>query len=135
MQTSIIRPVAALALGALAALSVACGSQTGEADPNQRQGPAVTKPGAGQPGATNGAKPAENANTGAQTNTAGDTALKAAVEKKLADAGVSGVTVRVENGRVFLTGQVPKAQYTKAVQSAHEASPPNGVDPSGIKQV
>jgi osmotically-inducible protein OsmY len=62
-----------------------------------------------------------------------DTAIKSSVEANLAKAGITGVTVRVDGGVVYLTGKVPAASFVKANQAAQEATPkPTRVDNSGL---
>ena len=52
-----------------------------------------------------------------------DAAIKSAVEANLTKASITGVTVRVADGVVYLTGKVPAASFQKAVQAANEAKP------------
>jgi hypothetical protein len=132
-----------LGAGALLALAiggVGCGYGEGS-DTNQHQPPAATKPGAGQTGT--GALP-PNSNAGAAPaatpagapETAGDAAIRQAIERRLADAKITGVTVQVRGGRAFLSGLVPSAQYDAAVRAAEQArpTPDNGVDASALRK-
>jgi hyperosmotically inducible periplasmic protein len=79
---------------------------------------------------------ASNANARANTNanavttatatpspvsTSEDTAIKNKAEAALSKAGVTGVTVTVEDGVVTLKGDVPKAKLQDAVKAANEA--------------
>jgi hyperosmotically inducible protein len=50
-----------------------------------------------------------------------DTAVKNKTEAALTKAGVSGVTVEVNQGVVTLKGEVPKAKLQDAVRAANEA--------------
>jgi hyperosmotically inducible protein len=52
-----------------------------------------------------------------------DAAIKSSVEANLAKYSVTGVSVRVADGVVYLTGTVPAASFQKALQAANEAKP------------
>ena len=76
-----------------------------------------------------------NAATTAPAASANDATIRSSVEENLRKAGVAGVTVRVESGVVYLTGTVPSANFTKAMQAANEANPkPTRVDNSGLRK-
>jgi osmotically-inducible protein OsmY len=86
---------------------------------------------------TNNANGAANANTHANTNTyantntgatsttpvspSQDTAIKNKTEANLSKAGVTGVTVEVNDGVVTLKGDVPAAKLQDAMKAANEA--------------
>ena len=76
------------------------------------------------PPVANTAKPTNTApvNTAPAVNPE-DAAIKKAIEDSLAKAGVTGVTVKVDNKVATLTGTVPAANFQKAVQAANEAKP------------
>jgi osmotically-inducible protein OsmY len=52
-----------------------------------------------------------------------DAAIQKAVQDKMTDARISGVTVTVNGGVATLTGSVAKGQMQNAVKAANEANP------------
>ncbi len=124
MQTRIGGGFLILGMCVLAvALTVACGrgEEHRGANDNASNTAVVTNTSNTAPGA---------GNTAASAN---DAAIRSSVEANLKQAGITGVNVRVESGVVYLTGSVPSANFTKAVQAANEAYPkPTRVDNSGL---
>jgi hypothetical protein len=76
------------------------------------------------PPAANTPKPANTApaNTAPAVNPE-DAAMKKAVEESITKAGVTGITVKVDNKVVTLTGTATDANMKKAVQAANEVKP------------